>query len=318
MCGKVVTVTLNPAIDITLMADSLEADIANRVMGEMRQGGGKGINVSRVVDSFGVETVCICLVGNNNAREFAEYLKEAKLKYDFVEVGGAVRENLMIRCGDRSIKLNRKGPSVSGETISSMTALIKRHIREGDIVVFGGSLPENMPVNDYVDMIVAVKNCGVFVVVDSDCLSAEDYRRISPWLMKPNIHELKNIVSMADDSPLVADELSEYAEKAAKLLCESGVENVLVSLGGNGVVYVGGTESVRARVPQVEVKSTVGAGDSTVAGFIAGFLLGYTPEERIRLAAACGTATVMLEGTMLTDKKAALEILYRVKVGDAD
>jgi len=306
MCRKVVTVTLNPAIDVTLMADSLEDDIANRVTDEMRQVGGKGINVSRVLDSFGIETVCICLTGRNNARKFAEYLEDANLRYDFVEVDGAVRENLMIQCGDKAIKLNRNGPSVSYEIISAVAALIKGHIRGGDVVVFGGSLPENMSVNDYVEMIIAVKSCGVFVAVDSDRLSAADYRRISPWLIKPNIHELKSIVPMADKS-------LEYAENAAKLLCKCGAENVLVSLGGDGVVYVSETESVRVCVPHVEVKSTVGAGDSMVAGFIAGFLLDYTSEERVRLAAACGTATVMREGTVLTDKKAALEMLDRVE-----
>ena len=180
-------------------------------------------------------------------------------------------------------------------------------MRPGDIVVFAGSLPENVSVQDYVELILAVKKAGVLVAVDSDLLSLEDYRRISPWLIKPNIHELRHIV---DVKGTTIDDVA----ASARLLRDSGVENVLVSLGGNGLVCIQGDRVVRAAVPRVEVKSTVGAGDSALAGFIVGHVKGYDLPECVRLAASCGTACAMRDGTLLATKETATALRDRVEV----
>ena len=269
--------------------------------------GGKGINVSRVVHSFGLETLCIAVAGEDNCREFAGYLEAESLRYEFIKVQGAVRENLTVRCDGQTVKLNRKGPSLSEMMIGALMALIHTRMRPGDIVVFAGSLPENVSVQDYVELILAVKKAGVLVAVDSDLLSLEDYRRISPWLIKPNIHELRHIV---DVKGTTIDDVA----ASARLLRDSGVENVLVSLGGNGLVCIQGDRVVRAAVPRVEVKSTVGAGDSALAGFIVGHVKGYDLPECVRLAASCGTACAMRDGTLLATKETATALRDRVEV----
>lgn len=221
----IVTVTLNPSIDVTLWLDGLDPDRANRVEAEAREAGGKGINVSRVVRSFGLDSLCLAVAGADNSREFARFLEDAGLRYEMLHVEGAVRENLTLRTGDQTVKLNRRGPSMTTMMIGALMALIRSHIHPGDIVVFAGSLPEHVDVQDYAELILAVKNAGALVAVDSDALKLEDYKMIRPWLIKPNIHEARHILEIKDDSPLAVAE-------AARKLREIGVENAMISMGG--------------------------------------------------------------------------------------
>lgn len=308
----IITVTMNPSIDVTLWLDGLNTDEANHVLDESREVGGKGINVSRVVRSFGLDNLCLAVAGRDNVGEFSRFLEEDALRYELLQVDGVVRENLTLRYDGQTLKLNRKGLSMSTMLVGALMALIQSRMKPGDIVVFGGSLPENITVQDYVELIMAVKNAGALVAVDSDLLTLEHYRRISPWLIKPNIHELRHIVEVRGAG---VDDVVQ----AAMTLSEAGVENALVSLGGDGLVCIGrmgdgSREVIRAVVPKVEVKSTVGAGDSTLAGFIVGYVRGLSRLECSRLAAACGTASAMLEGTAVADKDTASALLERIEV----
>lgn len=312
----IITVTLNPSIDVTLWLDGLRSDEANRVLKESREVGGKGINVSRVVQSFGLDNLCLAVAGKDNYAEFVQFLEKAGLRYEILQVEGVVRENLTLRSEGETIKLNRKGLSMSTMLVGALMALIQSRLRPGDIVVFGGSLPENITVQDYVELILAVKNAGALVAVDSDLLTLEHYRRIAPWLIKPNIHELRHILDVKGNT--ITDVM-----EAARVLNRAGVEHALVSLGGNGLICSSRTEDgkescVRVTVPQVEVKSTVGAGDSALAGFIVGCVKGQPLTECARLAAACGTASAMMDGTAVADKEAASRLLEAVSAEEMD
>jgi 1-phosphofructokinase family hexose kinase len=307
MHRKIISITLNPSIDVTLWLDGLHLDKANRVERETREMGGKGINVSHTVHSFGLDTLCLTVAGEENSREFASYLERDGLRYELLQTEGAVRENLTLRSEGQTVKINRKGPSMSAMMFGALMALIKKHIRPGDIAVFGGSLPENISVQDYMELILAVKNAGALIALDSDSLRLDDYRNIAPWLIKPNIHELKNIVEIKGTT------ITDIVD-AARVLKENGIENVLVSLGGNGIACLSGSSVIHAAVPTVDVKSTVGAGDSALAGFIVGYVKDYPLEECVRLAAACGTATAMKDGTALATKESAAALLEQIKI----
>lgn len=307
----IITVTLNPSVDVTLWLDGMHPDKANRVLRETREVGGKGINVSRVVRAFGLESLCVTVAGEDNSRELVSFLEADGLHYE-PGAGG--------RCGARkpdpahrwaTIKINRKGPALSDMMFNALMALIRSRLHPGDIVVFAGSLPENVALQDYVELILAVRNAGALVALDSDLLSLEDYARIRPWAIKPNIHELKNIVPV--DGTTITD-----VAAAALRLREVGVENVLVSLGGNGLLSVSEEGVLRAVVPPVEVKSTVGAGDSLLGGFVVGTVKEMPYAERVRLAAACGTASVMLDGTAVADKAEAMAVMENVRVEEMD
>jgi len=304
---NIISVTLNPSIDVTLWTDGLDFDATNRVLEEAREAGGKGINVSRVVQTFNLPNLCLSVVGEDNSAEFAGYLEQESIHYELLKVQGAVRENLTLRYGENTMKINRKGPFLSVMMIGALMALIQSRMKEGDIVTFGGSLPENVAVSDYVELMMAVKQAGGRVVVDSDLLTLDDYRRVSPWLIKPNIHELRRIVPVEDDS-------DEAVIRAARELQRAGVENVLVSRGEKGLICVNDRAAVKATAPSVEAKSTVGAGDSALAGFLIGVVKEYGVEECVRLASACGSACVMQDGTALATRDLAFSLLDRVDV----
>lgn len=304
---NIISVTLNPSIDVTLWTDDMDFDATNRVLKETREAGGKGINVSRVVQSFGLPNLCLTVTGEDNSDEFAAYLEEESIHYELLKIEGAVRENLTLRHEDRTIKINRKGPFLSVMMIGALMALIHNRMKEGDIVMFGGSLPENVAVSDYVELMMAVKQAGGRVVVDSDLLTLEDYRRVSPWLIKPNIHELRRILPVRDSS-------TEAVVEAAGELCRAGVENVLVSLGSEGLICVNEQGAVRADAPSIDVKSSVGAGDSALAGYIIGVVKEYGMEECVRLAAACGASCVMQEGTALANRETTFALLEQIHV----
>lgn len=307
MHRNIISVTLNPSIDVTLWTDGMDFDATNRVLEEAREAGGKGINVSRVVQNFGMPNLCLSVVGEDNSDEFAGYLEEESIHYELLKVQGAVRENLTLRYADCTMKINRKGPFLSVVMIGALMALIQSRMNEGDIVMFGGSLPENVAVSDYAELIMAVKQAGARVVIDSDLFTLEDYHRISPWLIKPNIHELRRILPVEDDS-------DEAVLQAACTLQRAGVENVLVSRGADGILCVNSQTAVKANAPAVEAKSTVGAGDSALAGFLIGTVKEYGVEECVRLASACGSACVMQDGTALATRDLAFSLLDGITV----
>ena len=215
----IITVTLSPSIDVTLWLDGLRTDEANRVTDESRGVGGKGINVSRVVQSYGLDNLCLAVAGKDNHAEFCRYLEKDGLRYEVLQVEGVVRENLTLRYEEQTIKLNRKGLSMSTMMVGALMALIQSRMKPGDIVAFGGSLPENITPQDYLELILAVKNAGALVAVDTDLFTLEQYRRISPWLIKPNIHELRHVVEVPGTT--ITDVVS-----AARRLADAGVENV--------------------------------------------------------------------------------------------
>ncbi len=307
MHKTVYTVTLNPSIDITIRVDGMDRDAVNHVMDERREAGGKGINVSRVLHAFDVDNLCVAVAGEENRQEFAAFLQRDELRFSLLETTGAVRENLTLRFNDETVKINRRGRSLSVILLSALMTFLTTRVRPGDIVVFAGSLPENLKKRDYIELILATKNAGAMVAVDNDCLTLEDYQRVAPWLVKPNIHELQHIV----DRPL-PDEQALY--RAVEQLHAAGVQQVLTTLGGDGMVLWSQEEKWRVTVPTVPVKSTVGAGDSALAGFIIGHVKGYTLQEAVRLSAACGVACTVREGSGVADRATAVEWMPQITV----
>lgn len=303
----VYTVTLNPSIDVTLWTDGWDMDAVNHILDERREAGGKGINVSRVLRTFGVDNLCVALAGEENFTEFTEFLQRDRLRFELMQVGGAVRENLTIRFADQTVKVNRRGQPLSVIFVSALMTYLETHLHANDIVVFAGSLPENIRVQDFIELMLAAKNAGARVVVDSDRLTVADYERVRPWLIKPNIHELQHIVGET-----LTDKTS--IDRAVETLRGVGVENVLLTLGGDGMSLYTAEGIIHACAPRVEVKSTVGAGDSALAGFIVATEKGRALTECVRLACACGTACAMQDGTGVATAKTAEPLAEKIEI----
>ena len=308
MKRDIVTITLNPSIDVTLWVDGLDDDKVNRVQKERREAGGKGVNVARVTGDFGIHTCCIVVAGKDNADELHRYLDDEDLLCDMLRVDGAVRENLTLRCGGETVKINRQGPTLYSKMGAVLPAWLSERIGASSIAVFAGSMPGGLSVGQYGDMMLAAKKAGALVAVDTTALKLADYARISPWLIKPNIYELAQLADSPCDTP------EQTLATARRVREVTGINHLLVSLGGDGLLYCGEGGEFRVSSPKVEVCSTVGAGDSLLAGFVTGYCKGQSLLDALRLAVACGSDAVRHDGTRLATRQTAHELLSGVTV----
>ncbi len=307
MFDRVLTVTVNPALDATLWVTALDFDEPVDATQETVYAGGKALNVARVLTSLRIPSRAIGLAGQQNILSLEKLLLKDKVDFDLIPVQGSVRENLTIVLPDRRVlKINRGGSPLERSALQELKERIRTTLQEysGVLVVFAGSLPPNMTKEDYKNLILFVKKLGAPVALDTPFFKLEDYREISPFAIKPNGRELNALMgrTLRGDSSVI---------KAAKQL--SGfVEHVLVSLGGKGLVYAREGKAFRVKVPQVEVKSTVGAGDTTLAAFLSRLSKGEDPAAAAKYAAAAGTASVTLDGTGVVTKVMVEKMLAQV------
>lgn len=305
--GKVVTITLNPAFDTTLVLDGLHADRINRPVSESRISAGKGINISESLTAMGFPNIAAAIVGRESLDVFRRPLDEKGLHCRFVIVDGEVRENLTLLSEGSTIKINRAGQAVSEDAIEHMKELIRDIWEEDDVIVFSGSVPEGIGEELTDSLISYAAECGYKVAIDSEAITAERLYALRPWLIKPNEHELELIVGR----PLcdVGDMLSECGK-----MVEKGIENVLLTLGEKGLYLVSGDKTIHALPPETAEVNTVGAGDTALAGYIYAHLTGMTEKESAAFAAACGCAVVASPLPYLTDIDKAENIMEKTKV----
>lgn len=284
----VYTVTLNPALDYVMRVGSLRYDDINRSESEDIYYGGKGINVSVILSRLGVENEALGFVGGFTGDKLVEMLGADGIKSDFNRLsGGHTRINVKIKA-DTELDVNAQGPTVSEEEI---IALLKKlgEIGSGDILVLAGSIPKNLPSDIYERMLAKLQNKGVKFVVDATGDLLKKCLPYKPFLIKPNHHELGDLFGVETKTD---EQIVEYAKK----LQELGAQNVLVSRGKDGATLIDENGGVTT-VENVEGKpvSSVGCGDSMVAGFIAGYIENGDYSYALRLGMACGNATVFSE-----------------------
>ncbi|MBQ8533685.1 MAG: 1-phosphofructokinase family hexose kinase [Clostridia bacterium] len=297
---KAITVTFNPSFDTTLFCDGLHRDKANRVLDEITEAGGKGINVARVIDNLGVNTVAFCLVGSDDADKFGSLLKGDYFR--LVKREGKTRENLTLRNGNECMKINRKGERVSEQSLAGFENEVLSFVEEGDIVVISGSMPIGYDKSRLCDFCKKLDVKGARIVLDTD-IDERLINEIKPFMIKPNEYEITDIVGETDSL------------NTAALKCyEAGVQNVIITLGEKGMLVRNKDGEYLVFPKKIEPKSTVGAGDSAVAGFVAGVILGMEYTEILALSAASGTATAMCEGTGLADSPLIQEVKKATKV----
>jgi 6-phosphofructokinase 2 len=291
------TITLNPALDRTLWIDRIRDDVSNRILEERSFAGGKSIDVSKVLKNFGLDNIALGFVGGFAGRELEGRLLNEGIQTDFIRVAGETRTNIIIHEKDtgKQLAFNARGPEIKPSELMQFI----EHLEElpcADLVAIGGSLPPGVTPEIYRKIITMIKRCRARVVLDVDGDSLRQGIKAKPNVIKPNIHEL---------SELVGRELKEMHEitAAAREINQQGVEIVLVSMGGRGILLVSEGSEYLAVPPAVNVESTIGAGDSSVAGFISGLILGKELKDCLRYAAAAGTATTLRQGTALCQKE---------------
>nr|WP_330373749.1 1-phosphofructokinase [Niameybacter massiliensis] len=278
------TVTLNPSIDYLIEVDQFKVGAVNRTAQEKMFPGGKGINVSIVLKNLGVDNKALGFVAGFTGHEIGRLVEEHGVKSDFIELEeGLSRINVKLK-SDEETEINGNGPAILDSHLKALYSQIDT-LQSGDILVLAGSIPSTVPSDIYKRIMTDFKERDIHVVVDATKDLLMNVLECGPFLIKPNHHELGELFGVTITTQ---DEVVEYAKK----LQEKGARNVLVSMAGDGAVLVSETGEVLKHTGlKGEVKNSVGAGDSMVAGFIAGYIQHRSYEEAFKMGIATGSAS---------------------------
>ena len=295
------TVTLNPSIDYTVELDKLTAGSLNRCREEYITFGGKGLNVSAILSELGIPTKALGFCAGSTGRLIAEQLSAAGIESDLLELSsGNSRINVKIKAEEET-EINAKGPEISHEELEQFFEKLSQ-VTDGDTLVLAGSIPESVSDDIYEQILSRLSDKSIRTVVDAQGKLLANVLRFEPFLIKPNIFELETLFGESISS-------DEQVTELARSLRSAGARNVLVSMGQNGSLLVDSNYVVhRLGVCSGNVVSSVGAGDSMVAGFLAGCEKTDDYEFSLRLATACGGATAFSKGTA---KKELIFDLFR-------
>ena len=281
----IVTVTCNPALDLAVRLDGLQLGELNRTAGATLVAGGKGINVSRVLGELGERNKALGFVAGSNGVMLESALEQMGVVTEFIRLPeGQTRINVKLY-GEQETELNAPGPAVSHQQLEGLLGDLS-HLQAEDLLCLCGSLPPGMDVDSYARML---KAAGVRAIVDTTGEALLCALEENPWLVKPNRDELAALVGR--ELPTLTDVI-----EAAQWLREKGAQNVLVSLGRDGALLCTEDKCWYQPAPDGKVVGTVGAGDSLVAGFAAGWQRYGDVAQALRLGVACGSATACCEG----------------------
>ena len=295
------TVTCNPALDCAVQLNGLAVGALNRTAGATLTPGGKGVNVSRVLGELGERNKALGFVAGSNGVMLESALAQMGVVTEFIRLPeGQTRINVKLY-GEQETELNAPGPVVSHQQTEGLLKDLSR-LQEEDLLCLCGSLPPGMPADSYARMLVAVKDCARSIV-DTTGEALLCALREKPWLVKPNRDELAALVGK--DLPALDDVI-----EAAQWLREQGAENVLVSLGKDGALLCAEGKRLYQPAPDGKVIGTVGAGDSLVAGFAAGWQRYGDVAQALQLGVACGSATACSEG--LADSESVEAMLAKM------
>lgn len=283
------TVTFNPALDYVIHVEDLKLGMVNRTAQEAVFYGGKGINVSWVLKNLGVDSVALGFLAGFTGTAIEDGLKKNGIQTDFIRLSeGMSRINIKLKAGEET-EINGSGPEIKQEAIAQLFQKLEA-LQEGDVLVLAGSIPGCLPDDIYEQIMKALEHKKIRIVVDATKDLLKNVLKYHPFLIKPNNHELGEMFGKV----LSGDEEIIYY---AKELQKAGAVNVLISMAGDGAILVEESGSVhKIGVPKGKVKNSVGAGDSMVAGFLAGYLQTEDYEEALKMGTAAGSATAFSEG----------------------
>ncbi len=305
---NLITLTLSPAFDIHANAEKLELSHENFASVTSRDAGGKGVNISRALTKNGYENTAVVVVGEENRAEFCTLLENEVLALSTITVPGRIRENLTVHTADgRETRISFSGFSADARALSVVKERVNALITSHSILTLTGSLPMGIKMQDVQVFLRDMRQKGARIVIDSRSFSTENLIEAKPWLIKPNEEE---IALYAGRNIETVDEIA----AVAKALCAHGIENIMVTLGERGAILVNEKEILRAEMPRVEVKSTIGAGDSAIAGFLAAYSEGKERAECFRRAMAYGAAACIQEGTGAPGTEDIQSILKRIEL----
>lgn len=297
------TVTFNPSIDYIVDVKNFELGSVNRTSAELMFPGGKGINVSMVLSNLGFENTALGFLAGFTGKSVQKMLEVNGVNANFIEVEeGLTRINVKIRAQQES-EINGMGPAIKESDIKKLYEKLD-NIKDGDILVLAGSIPAVMPETMYSDIMEHLKDKDVKIVVDATKDLLLNVLKYKPFFIKPNNHELGEIFDVELNT---RDEVVPYAKK----MQEKGARNVLVSMAGEGAVLVAEDGQVyKSPCPEGKVKNSVGAGDSMVAGFIAGYLESGDYKKALNKGLVTGSASAFSDNLATKEEVEELEKVF--------
>lgn len=287
------TVTLNPSLDYVVELDSVRLGELNRIKKDTKFPGGKGINVSRVLKRLGVNSLASGFIGGFTGDFIKSYLIKEDIVTHFIRVKEDTRINVKIK-GEKETEINATGPKISNEDFEQLKLFISSLSSE-DLLVVAGSIPSSIPPNTYKEILSICQKNHIKFVVDAEGDLLKSILSYKPFLIKPNHHELGQFFNTKITN---WEEAIPYCRK----LVDIGAENIIVSLAGNGAIFMNREKGYYASAPVGEVKSSVGAGDSMVAGFLAQYTKTKDVKEAFRYSVATGSATAFSIGLCTKDR----------------
>lgn len=281
------TLTLNPAIDYVIGVDGFKTGTINRTSYENVYAGGKGLNVSTVLNNLGVDNIALGFIAGPTGDMLESMAKSDGIKIDFIHCKqGNTRINVKMKSGEEETEINGQGPKLMTEDIAGLMDSLSK-LTDGDVLVISGSAPKGI---SYVDICELVSKKGAHIVLDISGRNLLDCLRYEPLLVKPNNIELADMLGESIES--VDDVIAN-----AKKLKELGAQNVMVSMAGDGAVLIDANGKAHVcEAPKGIVINSVGAGDTTVAAFIARCLENDSYEDILRYAVCAGSATAFKSG----------------------
>lgn len=299
------TVTLNPSIDYVVKLDDLKTGEVNRTNEEHVYPGGKGINVSLILNELGYNNKALGFVSGFTGSYIKDTLRYKGLEEDFINLeNGFTRINVKVKSSNET-EINGQGPIINEMALNELYKKLDK-LKENDVLVLAGSIPNTLDSSLYENIMKRLENKNIKIVVDATKDLLMNVLKHKPFLIKPNNHELQELFNVKLEN---IDDIIVYANK----LKEMGAKNVLVSMGKDGALLISENgEIFVSNVANGEVKNSVGAGDSMVAGFIAGYLESKSYEKALQLGAASGGATAFSND--LANKAYIYKLIDEIKV----
>nr|WP_294679891.1 1-phosphofructokinase [uncultured Blautia sp.] len=295
------TVTFNPSLDYIVAVEDFKLGLTNRTSSELMLPGGKGINVSTVLMNLGIENTALGFTAGFVGDEIVRRLEEMGVKSDFIKISeGVSRINLKLKSIDGT-EINGMGPEISTDKVQELMDRLDS-LGEGDVLFLAGSIPSSMPDDMYEKIMARLDGKGVMIVVDATKDLLMNVLKYHPFLVKPNNHELGEIFGVELKT---REDVVPYGKK----LQEKGAANVLISMAGEGAVLIAGNGEVFMEpAPEGKLINGVGAGDSMVAGFMAGWMEKKDYEHAFHMGISAGSASAFSENLATREE---IEKVYR-------
>lgn len=288
----IITVTINPAMDRTIDIDSLKPFGLNIVTNAILDAGGKGINVSKTIESLGGTSIATGFLGGRTGAQIKNMLNESHIQHDFVEVSGETRTNIKVydKETEHTTEFNEMGPEVTPDDLDKLMDKLREMVAENQLVVLSGSLPKSLAKDAYGKIIACIHELKGRVFLDASGEVFKEALPFKPNYIKPNRHELEAYMGKV----LVSDK--DFFDAGQHFL-DMGIDHILFSLGGEGAIFINRDHALRLLPLKVKAHSTVGAGDAFVGAFAYGIDGGQDLKECLKLAVATSAGAVTTQGT---------------------